>query len=232
MSTNSTKKNHKNKVTVVREITPRSVRPPTYDPNFRVTRKFRYTVGSAQVTMQPVSWATLIESFGAMCTATNSTAVPTFGWIKLKSIEMWGLAPNGSSGPSRTEIALVWGYQASTMNAPEFSTNKEANDTSTSITYVPHFYVRPPKGSAAAMWQPRCDTSGTRRTGSSNIAFSVQANVGTIIDVVAELVMYDAGPQQAITNFTIAVGTAGAWAYAGLDGVSLTMPPVGVGYFA
>ncbi len=219
-----------NKPVIVREITSREDRPATYDPNFKVTRKMRYVVGSAQATLQPVTFATLIESFGMVATATNSAAVPVFGFIRIKSIEVWGLAPNGSSGPSRTECALVWGYQGS-ANTPVFSTNKEVNSTSTNISHPPYFLTRPPKGSAASLWQPRLDPTGVRRTGATNVAFDIQCNVGTIIDIVAELVAYDLGPSTAINSVTISVGTAGAFGYAALDGVGFGMTPVGCGYF-
>lgn len=202
------------------------VRPPPYDANFRVTRRMRY-VANATSSIQPVTAAVLLESMGAICTATNSTAVPVWGFIRIVRVEIWGTTP--AAGATST-VAITWGYQNS-MNAPAFGTNREVQDVSTSSAYCPHVVARPPADCNAHFWQARLDGTGARRTGGANVLFSILPTSGAVVDVVCELVAYDAGKSIATTAFTIGTGTAGAYAYAPLDGIGGYFVPSGVDTF-
>jgi hypothetical protein len=202
------------------------VRPPPFDANFSVTRKMRFGCSSSAA-LQPITAATLCEAFGMVCIAQNATAVPVWGFFRIKKVEMWGTTP----GPgSTTSIAITWGYQNS-LSAPLFGTNREVQDTSTSSAYTPHFSAVPPQGSNASLWQARLDSSGVRRTGNPNVMFSLLPTLGGIVDVTLELVAYDAGKSIAIPVTVINTGVAGAYAYAPIDGIAGYFVPVGVDQF-
>lgn len=216
-------------VTLVKEIVPRSLRPPKYDPNFCVRRKFRYYLNATPGQAQPVTVATLIESFGAICTATNSTAVPVWGWARIHGIEMWG-QPYQAGQTTPATVGLIWGYQNS-MNAPLFGNNKEVQDTSNSVTYTPYIKATPPRGSNASLWQARLDSTGARRVGSGNVLFSYIGYFNCIIEIDVSVVAYDAGKGVATTSFTITNGTMGAYAYVAFDGTNGYAVPQSVDYF-
>jgi len=186
----------------------------------------RFYFNATPSSITPVNAATLIEAFGAHVTTLNSAATPLFGWIHLRSIEVWG-QPFQSGQTGQANVAVVWGYQNS-MNAPSFGNNREVQDTSTSPTYVPYIKAVPPKGSNASLWQARLDSTGARRTGGANVVFSIIGNQNSIVDVVADLVAYDAGKSTAITTFTISSGVLTAFAYVAMDGVGGQIAPQGV----
>jgi len=222
-------KKQNKKPIAVREVVPRSVRPPQYDPNLPVRRRMRFYFNATPSSISPINAATFVEAFGAHVTTLNSAATPVFGWAKIRSIEIWG-QPFQSGQVGQSNVAVVWGYQNS-ANAPSFSTNREVQDTSTSPTYVPHIKAVPPKGSNASMWQARLDGTGVRRTGGANVLFSIIGNLNSIVDVEVDLVAYDAGKSVAIPTFTITSGVLTAFAFAALDGVAGQLAPQGVDQF-
>jgi hypothetical protein len=220
-----------NSIRVPRELAikpGRSVRPPTYDPNFRVVRKMRFVASSTPSSIVPVTASSLCEAFGGTCVVANAFAVPVFGFIRIKKIEAWG-APAGVSTPSTT--SLVWGYQNS-IGVPNFGTNKEVSDVSTSSQFPAHIVATPPEGSLAALWQPRCDAAGARRVGAGNVLFSIYSQASAVVDITAELVMYDLGHAQTSTTFIVNAGNAvGAFAYTPFDGIGGYWTPQGVDSF-
>jgi hypothetical protein len=54
---------------------------------------------------------------------------------------------------------------------------------------------------------------------------------GGVVDVLCEVCLADYGKTTAVTASAISSGTAGAFAYAPLDGVGGGVTPVGVAYF-
>lgn len=236
MSSNSNKRNNaagrraqRRAAAMATAIVPRSVRPPPFDPNTPIRRRMRYYFNATPSSISPINAATLVESFGAHVTTLNSAATPLFGWIRIKSIEVWG-QPFQAGQVGQSTVAVVWGYQNS-MNTPSFSANRELQDTSTSPTYVPYIKAVPPAGSNASMWQGRLDATGVRRTGGANVIFSILGNQNTIVDIDADLVTYDAGKSTAVPTFTITSGVLTAFAYAALDGVGGQIAPQSVDQF-
>jgi hypothetical protein len=189
----------------------------------------RFYFNATPSSISPINAATLVEAFGAHVTTLNTAATPLFGWIKINSIEIWG-QPFQSGQTGQANVAVVWGYQNS-MNAPSFGNNREVQDTSTSPTYVPYIKAIPPAGSNASFWQSRLDTAGARRTGGANVIFSILGNQNSIVDIVADLVTYDAGKSTAVPTFTITSGVLTAFAYAALDGVGGQIAPQSVDQF-
>jgi len=204
-----------------------TIRPPTYDPNVYVKLKRRYFNGGSS-SANPCNVATIAESLGMTCTATNSIAVSTFGWFRIRRVQIWGVPP--ASGGSISSAAIIWGYQnASTQS--DFSLNKDVRDTSSSTAYVPYINATPPAGSLASFWQNEIDSTGARRTGVANVLFSIACSQGSIIEIDFDAVMWDAGKSVIRPSTAITSGTASAYAYAALDGVGGVLTPDGVDFF-
>lgn len=220
------------KTSPVLALSSAATRPPQYDANFRVTRKLRFKAKSSSGIV-PISVATLCECFGLVCTATNATAVPVWGFIRVKKIECWASPDNTQGAGTITQnssAAIVWGLQ-NALGVANFGTNREVRDDSTSAAYPAHVVATPPRGSNASLWQSRLDQSGVRRTGAGNTVFSVLPTTGCIVDVTVEMVAMDAGKSTAVPAIVITTGTAGAYAYANLDGIGGVFEPAGVDAF-
>jgi hypothetical protein len=202
------------------------IKPGRWDPNFKITTKRRFIVGAASA-LTAIPPARLIEAFGLMCTQTNLFATPIFGFIRIKRIQVWGAIANATT-PSVASI--VWGPQNS-LTAPNFSTNVEASDSSSSPEFPAYVSAVPPKGSMASLWQSRLDTAANRRTGMVDTLFSVLTGVTGVVDITAELVAYDVGKGAALGAVTITSGVLGAFAYAPLDGIGGNYVSQGVDSF-
>lgn len=201
------------------------LRPPSFDPNTRFTQRRRFTAlasGPFVITAQ-----NLCDAFGMFCTATNASARAIAQAIKIKHIEVWGAVLTAG-----VTVGVEWN---STTAAPSFAPGLEVSDTSTSTAYVPHVKTRPPVNSQAAFWQSRLDNTGALNTTTvltiNNDNTSANA-IGTIVDVVADVVLYDIGGSTPIPATSIATGILGSFAYRHLDGTGArNLQPVAVSFF-
>lgn len=209
-------------------VIPQSVRPPPFNANIGVFNVRRRFICQSAAVSAIISAASLIQSYGLTCTTTNSLAVPAFLSARLKSVQVWGMpaATPGTASPA----TIVWNYQNS-AGAANYSVNREVTDISTSTAYTPYVHARPPKGSQASFWNNYVDAAGARRTNLADTLFSVSAAAGSIVDVVCDLVMPDAGHLQARTAVIIAAGVSQAFACLPLDGYGGILHAQGVDSF-
>lgn len=191
---------------------PRSTRPPPFYSNPYVRRRFRFNVavtGRYNISPDNVGKALGMK----MMTTTTSSSINTA--YRIRSIEVWGAVVAGTA----SEVSVTW-FGDQSLN---FESNREVSDSSTSTAYTPYVRATPPPRSSAAMWR---GVDGA--TWGTDVMFSVQGSLGSIIDIEVDMIQCD-GDASPAASHTIAGGTAGKTVYFPLDGYGAgDLPPVGV----
>ncbi len=216
------KRNNNNQL--LKSLNPRAIRPPPYNPNTGFTKKMRFQVTSAAVAVT-ITAAQVAESMGITCTTTNASGSCLVQSFRIKSIEIWGTDTTVATNNVNT-VSIVWATLTTSPN--EFASNREVSDTSTSSAYCPYIKAIPPKRSNVAMWNNQ-SLGGARN--SSGI-FTITAPVGSIVDLVAEVVLWDLGPTTAKVTTALNTATLTAFAYLPLDGLGGNIRPVSANFFS
>jgi hypothetical protein len=165
--------------------------PPQFRANPEVTRKFRFTSSSANLTA--ITGQLLLNSCGVTA-ATAILGYQMFQSAKVVAVEMW--TPPPSQGATAT-CSVLWPQG----NA---SQPREVSDTTVSTATPAHVRTGPPQYSLASFWS----------ASSGGVLFSLVAPPGTIIDITVSLVLGDASLN---TSVTLVGATIGQQYYTALD---------------
>jgi hypothetical protein len=178
--------------------------PPQFNSNIKHNHRFRF-LGITSTFSGVISPKMMLSATGVIATVTNTTAALIHFSGRIKSIEMW--CPPASQGAAAT-CSVEW---VGGNNSP----NVEVSDTSVSVSKPAHLKSKPPFNSLAAFWQINSNTSAL---------FTLLCPVGTIIDLVLDLVFND---QDATTVTTVTTGVLSTIYYLALDhGTSDKLVPV------
>jgi len=170
------------------------------------TVRFRYQFLAPQ--LDTVSGSVLLSQIVVATSATATTRI--LGAVRIREIEMW--APGGlgtaGGGTSQIQVALEWfGITNSYQNSEKVS------DVSMGIDNA-HLLARPPRGSTPDFWINQGGMSDT-----TNTLFSLNGPLGTVVDLVMDIVLVD--DEAASAGPTLAGGmTTGTVYYNYLDGRS------------
>ncbi len=183
-----------------------AAQPPQLSTNVVLRHRFRFK--SSVDTAVAITDRNLNQIFGAMCTVANTTLKGIVNAVKLHSVEVW--TPPASQGAAAT-VSLQW-------NSGAFAPDVEVSDTTISTAMPAHIKTSPPPGSSASFWMGES---------AANTMFTLTAPTGSIIDVDVTGVLADT--QAALTSYTVAAGTLGAFYYLPLDGATDGYLPVSLG---
>jgi len=168
-------------------------KPPQIASNIQYTHRYRFTSTSA--TLTAITPQSLLGAAGTICTNTNTAVNPFNGSVRVKRVEMW--APPATQG-STTTCSVQWVGDQKTSNF-------EVSDTSNSVTTPAKISSSPPRLSLASFWNQN----------STSTLFSLVAPVGTIIDVLLDLIVFDEDDAQ--VGITVATGALGNTYFLSLD---------------
>jgi len=183
--------------------------PPQIETNIRYSHRYRFTVTAAAVSTQ-VTGLDLLGVGGTIGTATNSQVMPITQNLRLKSVSVW--APPPAQGSNATATVEFIGSAATGLYG-----NKEFSDTSVSTARPAVVHCRPPRGSAASLWQNPNNVNNT--------LFLISCAAGSIVDIQMEQIIVDGHNQNPIA---VATAVIGVQYYLGLSNVSggNNFPPV------
>jgi len=173
-----------------------AIRPPPFQPNLLVRRKFRFE-SSAAVTA-PISSTDLFDLVVMACTST--TAFDVYNSVRLRGVEIWG--PMASDLKPVTVSVEYFGSGAVGSPATLFS------DTSMGSMMCAHVKTKPPKASAPSLW---LDASQ-----SATVVFTVKLPANSIIDVDLDLILQN-GTGAVPAGASVAGATAGVVYVRSLD---------------
>jgi len=171
----------------------RSMAPPQFHSNVMLSHRFRFVSTSATATA--ITPNSLLAAAGNMCTDGNTLVVSFASSVKVKRVAVW--TPPGSQGSAAT-CSVDWvGFN----NSP----NIEFSDSTVSVAKPAVVDCSPPPMSLASFWQ----------VSSTTTLFTLTAPVGSIIDVILDLVLSDGDAEGLAT--AISTGTINLTYYLSLD---------------
>jgi hypothetical protein len=183
--------------------------PPQYRAINIFRRKFRFYV-STGFGSGTLSESELLCMPGTMCTVANATVVAMAISVRLRSLEIWGVAQNTGSTSQVSIMPLAVGAAA----ANNLAVLEMVSDVSSNASYTPHCKYIPRKGSRMDFWLT-ADNSG------ADEILRIEAPAGSIVEFDLE---FNHGMPPSIGSFTRAVasGSLGTMYWLGFNAVSGT----------
>jgi len=175
------------------------LKPPQLESNIVISHKFRFTA-TAGAAATNIDGLCLSGVAGAVGTFTNADVQPIAESFRIKKVSIWS-PPAAQGGNATCAVEFKGG-------ATGFIASKEFTDTSVSTSQPAYVSCRPPRGSAASLWQNPVTTN--------NILMSLTCGAGSIIDVDLDYILTDLF-LSAVTPLAVATATLGRQYYLALD---------------
>jgi len=175
------------------------LKPPQLESNIRLTHKFRFTA-TAAATGSSINGLCLSGVAGVIGIFINTDVQPIAQAFRLKRVSIW--SPPAAQGSNATAAVEFVG------GATGLYGNREFSDTSVSTSQPAYVSCRPPKDSAASMWQDP--------TVANNILFNITCGAGSIVDVEMDYILTDLNGSN-VTLLSAATAALGRMYYLALD---------------
>jgi hypothetical protein len=181
-----------------RKSSRKSQQPPQLENAFRVTRVLRFQSNAAAVTA--ITFANLLDLWNVATSAV--TASRLCDRVRVRRVRIW--AP-----PAATLVPVTCYLDWSGSSSGFVGPSSRFTDTSVGATRVAVIDCRPPRTSAASMWQ----------IANASVAFTLSVPLNAVIDVELEMTVDDTAAGTAVSNAP-AGATVGANYIRGLDGLA------------
>lgn len=175
---------------------------PRIRSNVIVNHRFRFSA-TAAIAGSSITADNVLGTLGVIGTVVNTTAVQINRSFRISKLEIW--SPSLSNAVSTCSVDWA--------SAVVQSTNLEFSDTTINVSEPAYISCRPPKQSLASFWQ----------LSSSNVLFTLNCPIGSIVDMHVESVLNDSAT---VTTVALAAVALGAIYYLSLNAGTNTLVPV------